>query len=36
MGDIIPFPVKIIPFPVSEYHFGIVGTNGDTYVKEFF
>jgi hypothetical protein len=35
-GEIIPFPVKIIPFPVSENHFGIIGPNGDTYVKEVF
>jgi hypothetical protein len=32
----IPFPVYIIPFPVSEKHFGFVGPNGVTLAKEFF
>jgi hypothetical protein len=31
-GKIIPFPVWIIPFPVSENRFGIVRPNGNNFV----
>jgi hypothetical protein len=36
VGEIVPFPVYIIPFPVSENHFEIIRPNGETFVKEVF
>ena len=36
MGEIIPFPVYIIPVPISEIHFGILRSIGETLVKRVF
>ena len=32
----IPFPVETIQCPVSENHFGIIGPNEESFVKEDF
>ena len=32
----IPFPVQIILFPASENHFGIIGPNDESFLKDFF
>jgi hypothetical protein len=34
VGKIIPFPVYINPFPVSETCFETFGLNGQTFAKE--
>ena len=36
MGEIIPFPVWIIPFPVLKINYEPLGTNGRHIVKEVF
>ena len=36
IGEIIPLPVWIIPFPVLEIHFEFLGRNGEDVVKEVF
>ena len=36
MGDIIPFPVWIIPFPDLKIKFELLGSNEKHFVKEFF
>ena len=36
MGEIIPFPVWIIPFPVLKINFELLGTNVQDFVKEIF
>ena len=36
MGEIIPFPVWIIPFPVLKIIFEPLGTNERHFVKEVF
>ena len=33
MGEIIPYPVWIIPFPVLKINFGPVGSNEKHFVK---
>ena len=36
MGEIIPFPVRIILFPVLKINFGPIGSNEKHFVKEVF
>ena len=36
MGEMIPFPVWIIPFPVLKILFIILGKNGEDVVNEVF
>ena len=36
MGEIIPFPVWVIPFPVLKIIFEPLGTNEKPFVKEVF
>ena len=36
MGEIIPFPVWIFPFPVLEINFETLGTYEKHYIKEVF
>ena len=36
MGEIIPFPVWIILFPVLKINFELLGSNGKHFVKEVF
>ena len=36
MGEIIPSPVWINPFPVSKINFELLGSNEKYVVKEFF
>ena len=36
VGEIIPFPVWIIPFPVFKYSFGFVFKSWKLFVKEVF
>ena len=36
MGEIISFPIWIIPFPVLEINFEPLGSNEKYYVKEVF
>ena len=35
-GKIIPFPVWLIPFPVSKINFELIGQNEKHFVKEVF
>ena len=36
MGEIIPFPVWIIPFPVLKINFELLGSNEKHFVKKSF
>ena len=36
MGELIPFPVWMIPFPVSNIDFELLGSNEKHFVKEVF
>ena len=36
MGEIIPFPVWIIPFPVLKINLELIGENEKCFTKKFF